>query len=115
MTFAVCPTNPVSWCKYEAVVNSMGSITVATEQAPSPPLVVLSLSLKITVNPRTGTNEVGVVYWKSRCGYLRCLAIYWVKGQHESVRLAWLIDAASSVVGDMMMVCPGPMHGPVVI
>ena len=53
-----CPTSQVSWCKCEAVVDSLTHITVATEQAPPPPLVVMSLSMKITVNPRTGTNEV---------------------------------------------------------
>ena len=57
---AECPANPVSWCKCEAVV-SMNSVAVAAKQAPPPPLVVMSLSLKITVNSKTGTNEVGVV------------------------------------------------------
>ncbi len=56
----VCPANTVSWCKCEAVINSMNAIAVATEQAPPPPLVVMSLSLKITLNPKTGTNEVGL-------------------------------------------------------
>ena len=50
----------MSFCKCEAIVDSMKCITVATEQATPPPLVVMSLSVKITLNPRTGTNEVGV-------------------------------------------------------
>ena len=41
-------------------MDSMKYIAVATEQAPPPPLVVMSLSMKITLNPRTGTNEVGL-------------------------------------------------------
>ena len=60
LSYIVCPGNPISWCKCEAVINSMSSITVATEQAPPPPLMVMSLSLKITVNPKSGANEVGV-------------------------------------------------------
>ncbi len=55
-----CPTNQMSWCKCEAVVDSMKCVVVAAEQAPPPPLVVMSLSMKMTLNPRTGTNEVGV-------------------------------------------------------
>lgn len=36
----------------------MNSISVAAEQPPPPPLVVMSLSVKIILNPKTGTNEV---------------------------------------------------------
>lgn len=46
----------------------MNAITVAMEQAPPPPLVVMSLSLKITVNPRTGTNEVLRWAWHIQLG-----------------------------------------------
>jgi len=54
----VCPSQPVSWCKCEAVVGEMGSVSVMLEQATPPPLVVMSLCLKITLNPKNGTNEV---------------------------------------------------------
>ena len=53
-----CPQQPISWCKCEAVVQSMSSISVVAEQPPPPPLVVMSLSVKIILNPKTGTNEV---------------------------------------------------------
>ena len=36
----------------------MKSVSVMVEQAPPPPLVVMSLSLKIILNPKNGTNEV---------------------------------------------------------
>ena len=52
------PQQNISWCKCEAVVQDMDHISVATEQAPPPPLVVMSLSVKITLNPKSGTNEV---------------------------------------------------------
>lgn len=43
-------------------MTDMDHITVATEQEPPPPLVVMSLSVKITLNPKTGANEVTVLY-----------------------------------------------------
>lgn len=36
----------------------MKSVSVMVEQAPPPPLIVMSLSLKIILNPKNGTNEV---------------------------------------------------------
>ena len=39
----------------------MGSVSVMLEQATPPPLVVMSLCLKITLNPKNGTNEVCVL------------------------------------------------------
>ena len=70
---AVCPHQPISWCKCEAVIQTMDLVTVATEQPPPPPLVVMSLSVKITLNPKTGTNEVCVGVWVRGC-VLVCLA-----------------------------------------
>jgi len=39
----------------------MGSVSVMLEQGTPPPLVVMSLCLKITLNPKNGTNEVCVI------------------------------------------------------
>ena len=41
------------------MVQSMDHVTVAREQAPPPPLVVMSLSIKSILNPKTHSNEVG--------------------------------------------------------
>lgn len=57
-TCIACPQQPISWCKCEAIVQSMNSISVVAEQPPPPPLVVMSLSVKIILNPKTGSNEV---------------------------------------------------------
>ena len=52
-----CPQN-VSWCKVECSVNGLAAVGVASEQAPPPPLTVLSLSVKTVLNTATHTNEV---------------------------------------------------------
>ncbi len=57
-TPAGIPQLNISWCKCEAIVADMDQVIVATEQEPPPPLVVMSLSVKITLNPKTGSNEV---------------------------------------------------------
>ena len=48
----------------------MKSVSVMVEQAPPPPLVVMSLSLKIILNPKNGTNEVcgGGKEWRGEGG-----------------------------------------------
>lgn len=53
----------------------MGSVSVMLEQATPPPLVVMSLCLKITLNPKNGTNEVCVL-----CGVcIVCVCVCSVK------------------------------------
>lgn len=48
----------MSWCKVECVVGGIDCVGVAKEQTAPPPLVIMSLSIKITLNPKNGTNEV---------------------------------------------------------
>lgn len=50
--------HPVSWCKVECVVGGVESVKVAPSQAPPPPLVTMSLSFTLSLNPKTHTNEV---------------------------------------------------------
>jgi DNA polymerase alpha subunit A len=53
-----CPQQPVSWCRVECVVGGGESVRLAPTQAPPPPLVTMSLSLTLSLNPKTHTNEV---------------------------------------------------------
>ena len=81
---SVGPSASVSWCKFECVIASPDNVKVMTEQAPTPPLVggggaggetclvhltcvyccyclrqvVVSISSKTLINPKTSTNEV---------------------------------------------------------
>ncbi|PKU39294.1 dna polymerase alpha catalytic subunit [Limosa lapponica baueri] len=56
------PSNqPVSWCKVEAVAMKPGLVNVVKDLSPPPPLVVMSLSMKTTQNPKTHQNEVVAV------------------------------------------------------
>jgi len=67
---ARAPAAPVSWCKYEVevgnpkLVNPLGPSSPSLAAAgmdrvpPSPPLSVLSLSLKTVVEPRTQAHEI---------------------------------------------------------
>lgn len=48
----------VSWCKVEAVAMKPGLVNVVKNLSPPPPLVVMSLSMKTTQNPKTHQNEV---------------------------------------------------------
>ncbi|XP_051464203.1 DNA polymerase alpha catalytic subunit isoform X2 [Apus apus] len=53
------PSNQsVSWCKVEAVAMKPALVNVVKELSPPPPLVVMSLSMKTTQNPKTHQNEV---------------------------------------------------------
>lgn len=52
-------SQPVSWCKVEALALSPDLISVIKDLAP-PPLTVMSISLKTVQNPKTHHNEVGV-------------------------------------------------------
>uniref|UniRef100_A0A8B9F9U7 DNA polymerase n=1 Tax=Amazona collaria TaxID=241587 RepID=A0A8B9F9U7_9PSIT len=53
------PSNQsVSWCKVEAVAMKPGLVNVGKDTSAPPPLVVMSLSMKTTQNPKTHQNEV---------------------------------------------------------
>lgn len=54
------PSNQsVSWCKVEAVATKPGLVNVVKDlSSPPPPLVVMSLNMKTTQNPKTHQNEV---------------------------------------------------------
>uniref|UniRef100_A0A8B9N8U2 DNA polymerase n=1 Tax=Accipiter nisus TaxID=211598 RepID=A0A8B9N8U2_9AVES len=51
----------VSWCKVEAVAMKPGLVNVVKNLSPPPPLVVMSLSMKTTQNPKTHQNEIVAV------------------------------------------------------
>jgi DNA polymerase alpha subunit A len=63
-------SKPISWCKNEIIVNDPKSVAVATEQdnAPkeSPPMHVLSLSIRTVMNQHHNSNEIvsatGLIY-----------------------------------------------------
>ncbi|MGH0172441.1 UNVERIFIED_CONTAM: hypothetical protein FKN15_005013 [Acipenser sinensis] len=50
-------SQPVSWCKVEAVALKSDLVSVVKDIA-APPLVVLSISMKTVQNPKTHQNEV---------------------------------------------------------
>uniref|UniRef100_A0A7N8X612 Polymerase (DNA directed), alpha 1 n=1 Tax=Mastacembelus armatus TaxID=205130 RepID=A0A7N8X612_9TELE len=50
-------SQPVSWCKVEAVALRSDLVTVVKDLSP-PPLTVMSISLKTTQNPKTHHNEI---------------------------------------------------------
>lgn len=50
-------SQPVSWCKVEALALRPDLITVIKD-LPPPPLTIMSISLKTVQNPRTHHNEV---------------------------------------------------------
>ena len=51
-------SQPMSWCKVEAIALKSELISVVKD-LPPPPLVVMSISLKTVQNPKTHHNEVG--------------------------------------------------------
>ncbi|XP_076212107.1 DNA polymerase alpha catalytic subunit isoform X2 [Aptenodytes patagonicus] len=57
------PSNQsVSWCKVEAVAMKPGLVNVVKDlSSPPPPLVVMSLNMKTTQNPKTHQNEIVAV------------------------------------------------------
>ncbi|KAM6288204.1 DNA polymerase alpha catalytic subunit isoform 2-T2 [Spheniscus humboldti] len=57
------PSNQsVSWCKVEAVATKPGLVNVVKDlSSPPPPLVVMSLNMKTTQNPKTHQNEIVAV------------------------------------------------------
>ena len=60
---AVPAKAPISWCKVEATVEKPVDVTVLQGSAvpPPPPLTVVALNVKTTINPRTHLNEISMV------------------------------------------------------
>ncbi|KAK4326034.1 hypothetical protein Pmani_003411 [Petrolisthes manimaculis] len=54
------PSPAVSWCKIEAVATKPEQVTLVAGPTP-PPLVVMSLGLRTTINTKTHQNEVAMV------------------------------------------------------
>ncbi|XP_072546026.1 DNA polymerase alpha catalytic subunit isoform X2 [Salminus brasiliensis] len=50
-------SQPMSWCKVEAIAQKSDLISVVKD-LPPPPLVVMSISLKTVQNPKTHHNEI---------------------------------------------------------
>lgn len=50
-------SQPVSWCKVEALALRSDLVTVVKDLSP-PPITVMSISLKTIQNPKTHHNEV---------------------------------------------------------
>lgn len=50
-------SQPVSWCKVEALAVRSDLVTVVKDLSP-PPITVMSISLKTVQNPKTHHNEV---------------------------------------------------------
>lgn len=53
-------TQPVSWCKVEALALRSDVVTVVKDLSP-PPVIVMSISLKTVQNPKTHHNEVRTI------------------------------------------------------
>jgi DNA polymerase alpha subunit A len=51
----------MTWCKFEADCLDPKDVTVVADPPPAPHLVVMSLSMKTVLNPRSHTHEVVVV------------------------------------------------------
>jgi DNA polymerase alpha subunit A len=49
---------PISWCKMEVELDKPDLVKVAYDQAPPPPLVVMSIAMKTVLNSKTHTNEI---------------------------------------------------------
>jgi len=52
------PSQSISWCKYEVVIDNPTYITPTSEPPPPPPLSVLSLSMIATTHAKTHDHEV---------------------------------------------------------
>lgn len=54
------PSPPVSWCKVEAVALSPSNVAPISGIA-TPPVVIMAIGLKTTINPKTHQNEIAMV------------------------------------------------------
>lgn len=55
-------SQPVSWCKVEALALRSDLVTVVKDLSP-PPITVMSISLKTVQNPKTHHNEVAMNFF----------------------------------------------------
>uniref|UniRef100_A0A6A7FRZ6 DNA polymerase n=1 Tax=Hirondellea gigas TaxID=1518452 RepID=A0A6A7FRZ6_9CRUS len=55
------PKPALSWCKVEAVASKPNQVKISTTGNAPPPVVVLTLTLRTTVNPSTHQSEVAAV------------------------------------------------------
>lgn len=58
LKFPQKPKNPLSWCKFEIVIDQPEFLSVTKENIPPPPLNVLSLSIISTTHPKTHSHEI---------------------------------------------------------
>jgi DNA polymerase alpha subunit A len=53
---------PTSWCKVEAICEEPNNVAVLLSNPPSPPpLTILAMNMKTTINPKTMLNEISLV------------------------------------------------------
>ena len=58
---------PSSWCKFEAICDNPNKVSVLMQNAPpepwdkAPPVTILALNMKTTINPKTHQNEITMV------------------------------------------------------
>ena len=52
---------PSTWCKLEALADSPHKVSVVTGNVASPPVTILALNMKTTINPKTHQNEITLV------------------------------------------------------
>ena len=54
---------PTSWCKFEAIIDTPKNISlVVSQNAPqAPPVTILALNMKTTINPKTHQSEITLV------------------------------------------------------
>eukprot|EP00095_Tigriopus_kingsejongensis_P006205 snap_masked-scaffold252_size238019-processed-gene-1.18 protein:Tk06205 transcript:snap_masked-scaffold252_size238019-processed-gene-1.18-mRNA-1 annotation:"dna polymerase alpha catalytic subunit" len=53
---------PMSWCKLEVLANDPDDISLVLHDTPtSPPITVMSLNMKTTINPKSMLNEIAMV------------------------------------------------------
>lgn len=82
--FQDTPVQRISWCAVECSIDSMKLMGVAVEQAPPPPLTILSLSIITLLNTRSRSSEVCFitsVFWpirlKTTNGFRSCVLEDW--------------------------------------
>ena len=53
---------PSSWCKFEAICDTPNNVSVLNKNAPpAPPVTILALNMKTTINSKTHQNEITLV------------------------------------------------------
>ena len=52
---------PSTWCKFEAIVDLPSNVNLASNAPHPPPVTVLALNMKTTINPKSHQNEITLV------------------------------------------------------